>query len=561
MLDILAATSAVLNDRDPTQTELPPDIMARAQRLETIASWVPLHLILIWAKRVWPDVQRAWSIQNDPAGGAEVLQAYLPECMPRSIMTKLQHILDDEQVTMLAGLADLQIGPEEAFPELMRKSRLWYRHWWENRARCNAANGYYTDALKAYANTTHAALQARQQSGSRSDSQRDLDLQQTVAMSELHERMVILHLVINVALYAPAPWCTDPDNGLVPHVINGAMAVSLGVGTALWWTGAGALVGFGAYLGLSAVSIIATEFGLTLDNTTRKERYEELLWLCTRYVGVKEVLISQLCSQAEPGEAFVKLNEGLARDLHPRLRASPFLPTWLGCVSEIGHIRQETNGLVRLGTLGLTRIGKSYLLTCVFGFPYNNFHAGAHDAHRTTGLRVARTAGNVVVIDLPGWDEGMEELRNASAYAVGLLDISIVVLDYAAVESDKTISLIAYICERLLASNRARPVHILLNRVDLVVGRIGGDIEQEIRERKALVVRRIDGHLRRLTGGNRVTIFTSETDGQRTFIRPAYEEADQFVQFADSNLVCERESALKYNLGLPVGSVPQLVDR
>lgn len=120
-----------------------------------------------------------------------------------------------------------------------------------------------------------------------------------------------------------------------------------------------------------------------------------------------------------------------------------------------------------IGVLGLSRVGKSSLLTNAFELDSTVFSPGYGDEARTKDIRVHRVTG-ALLVDFPGANEGEPVVAATNAYATDLLDIVIFVLDYGTVHTDGARWQLGDLARNFLRSGTA-PCVILLNAVDKVV--------------------------------------------------------------------------------------------
>jgi hypothetical protein len=335
----------------------------------------------------------------------------------------------------------------------------------------------FAEALNGYAR----ALQLAKGPSMGRPSGRMDELRRSSALDHLRLSMIALHAIINSQIFPPPKWLLQYPEVNHKRRTFAIGFVAGGVASALATAGAGAIVIAAAYIGCLVT-------GHTINNTIirlRTPHVNELAMSSYDKLLRTAFTIAVADKQQEeqfPGNAAAEIrlrdwSDNEASTLHEMIGNHvgalkwpwPLPPSkdyalWFRAVAQIGRLRHAAEHLTNIGAIGPSRVGKSELMTLIFNIDRSVFSPGADDQARTLDVRAYRS-GQHLFLDCPGLNEGSETARYATSFAMDLLDVFIVVLDYKEAATETTRDALRLLAGQLV-ERTTQPFRILLNRID-----------------------------------------------------------------------------------------------
>lgn len=351
----------------------------------------------------------------------------------------------------------------------------------------------------------------------------------------LRATMIVAHAIINAQLLPIPEQIFQP--GECGGLVLAAGVTGLVVGSALWWTGFGLILGISSYFMLTMTGVALEE---VFQPTTPTVFYAQLLKAALDRLALHapaplvsrtaETLLAPL-ERLAPAEIAAQVTDASKTAWRFKLQPSIGFYRWILIVATIGQLRLSAPRMSLVGTVGPVRIGKSRCLTRLFGLAQAIFAHGGGNASRTMEIRVHKVA-SALVVDCPGLDEMDAQLRQATSMATELLDVIIVVVNYSMVDATGTGTQLQLLA-RLLLERNGQPVCILLNRVDEAISKNTSDRPdywlEDARQRKALFISHLRNHLGGQTHLDSHIATTHPTQPNLQFVRRARLPLDEIV--------------------------------
>jgi hypothetical protein len=215
-------------------------------------------------------------------------------------------------------------------------------------------------------------------------------------LANLRATMIVAHAVIN-AQHFPIPeqiFRPGESGGL----LLAAGVAGMVVGSALWWTGFGLILGVSSYVMLAVTGAALDE---ALQPATPTVFYDQLLKAALDRLAIHapaplisrtaETLLAPL-ERLAPAEIEAQVTNASRAAWRFKLQPSIGFYRWILIVATIGQIRLSAPRTTVVGTVGPVRIGKSRCLTRLFRLAQAIFAHGGGNASRTMEIRVHRIA-------------------------------------------------------------------------------------------------------------------------------------------------------------------------